>query len=68
MSESLNHCLLLFFFEQLEAPSLASPSYLALPQAQLKITLVASSPEVRLVAMSMSSLVVPWVLAPQLVD
>jgi hypothetical protein len=59
MSESLGRCLpLFFFFERLEAPSLASSSCLALPRTWSKIALIASSPEAWLVAMSRSSLVV----------
>jgi hypothetical protein len=58
--------LLVFFFEQLEAPSLVSSSRFALPREQLKIALTASSPKAWLVAISRSSLVFLGCLRPSL--
>ena len=64
-SESSRHCFLFFLLvEQLEAPSLAPSSRLALPSERSKIALTASSPEAWLVAMSRSSLVVRGPLRP----
>jgi hypothetical protein len=66
-SEAPCRCLFLFFLpERFEVPSPVPLSRLALPRERSKIAPTASSPEVWLVAMSRSSLVVCGPLHPSL--